>query len=168
MPVHQENCKHSLKRKRKSGSMHTTGGRPAVTGETGPRARSWLCGAALPWALPVQSPQPPSGDTALGAVSSTRAGAPMCPWDRPPGPGRHAGGREGTSLGVRGAHALLLYPVGFGPPHPRLHKARHSSGAPRSSRGTTGQEHLEDLKYPGAGVAEGPFLQAVTPDTWQS
>lgn len=92
----------------------------------------------------------------------------MCPWDRPPGPGRHAGGHEGTSLGVRGAHALLLYPVGFGPPHPRLHKARHNSGAPRSSRGTTGQEHLEDLKYPGAGVAEGPFLQAVTPDTQQS
>ena len=144
------------------------GGRQAVPGRQGCGLRSRLPSAALSGALPVDSPQPPSGDTALRAGSSTRAGAPVCPWDRPPGPGRHAGGREGTSLSVCGAHALLL------------HRRLWPTPAQDSTRPRTAQGQLDPLgaprarrssriwNSPGAGVAEGPFFQAVTPDTQQS
>lgn len=112
---------------------------------------------------------PPRGDTGPENCIQHPGWGTSVPCDRPPGPGRHAGGCEGTSLGVCGAHALPLYPVGYGPPHSRTPQG------PAQVRGTQilSWDHGPGKPWgsripPGQGSLWGPCLLAVTPDSRQS
>lgn len=112
---------------------------------------------------------PPCGDTGPENCVQHPGWGTSVPRDRPPGPGRHSGGREGTSPGVCRAHALPLYPVGSGPPHPKTPQGPAQLRGTQILSGDHGPGETRGAGVPpGQGALWGPCLQAVTPDSQQS
>ena len=106
---------------------------------------------------------PPCGDTGPENCVRHPGWGTSVPCNRPPGPGRLSGGREGTSPGVCRAHALPLYPVGSGPPHPKTPQGPAQLRGIQILSGDHGPGELRGAGIPpGQGSLRGPCLQAVT------